>query len=383
MRQLSPGLLILLLVSPLLLFALAQKLAEPMLYTFTILWIGTLLGATLNFFQYGFSSSFRSMILERRTVGMRAIVVLLGLAILLFAPLLAIENIGNQSFNGFIRTLSLAVPIGAFIFGIGMQIGCGCTSGTLNRVGQIQALSFTTLFFMVVGGTLAAYTFSSWNTLPALEPFAFQLQFGWVWGLIVQMLLLAGLFLFLKKLETNSHQHSSKKYQPLFIVRGKNIYSHSFFLAAISLAILNASLLLISGTPWSISSIFPYWGSGLIDLLKLPLDWTFWDYSMENATRMNQGPLENTVSLTTIGVLIGAFLVSLLRPRVKVGINRNRLIGSVLGGTIMGFGAVMASGCNIGAFFSGIASGSLHGWVWLVFALLGNILGLAIRKRLI
>lgn len=302
---------------------------------------------------------------------------------MLFAPLLAIENVGEQTFTGFIRTLSLAVPIGAFVFGIGMQIGCGCTSGTLNRVGQIQALSFTTLFFMVIGGTLAAYTFASWSALPAIEPFAFQLQFGWIGGIIVQLLLLTGLFLLLKKIETNNHQQSAKKYQPLFIVRGKHIYSHSFFLAAISLAILNASLLLIAGTPWSISSIFPYWGSGLIDLFKLPLDWTFWDYSMENATRMSQGALENTVSLTTIGVLIGAFLVSLLRPRVKVGINRNRLIGSVLGGTIMGFGAVMASGCNIGAFFSGIASGSLHGWVWLVFALLGNILGLAIRKRLI
>ncbi|MBN2866276.1 MAG: YeeE/YedE family protein [Thiotrichales bacterium] len=383
MRQLSPSLFVLLLISPLLLFGVAQKFDQTLLYTATILWIGALLGATLNFFQYGFSSSFRSMILERRTVGMRAIIVLLGVAILLFAPLLAIENIGNQNFTGFIRTLSLAVPIGAFVFGIGMQIGCGCTSGTLNRVGQIQALSFTTLFFMVVGGTLAAFTFEHWSTLPAVEPFAFQLQFGWILGLIVQMLLLAGLFLFLKNLETKHHQHSSKKYQPLFIIRGKHIYSHSFFLAAISLAILNASLLLISGTPWSISSIFPYWGSGLIDLLKLPLDWTFWDYSMENATRMNQGPLENTVSLTTMGVLIGAFLVSLLRPRVKVSINRNRLIGSVLGGTVMGFGAVMASGCNIGAFFSGIASGSLHGWVWLVFALLGNILGLAIRKRLI
>ena len=383
MRQLSPSLFILLLISPLLLFALAQKLAEPMLLTLTILWIGALLGATLNFFQYGFSSSFRSLILDKRTVGMRAIVVLLGVAILLFAPLLAMERIGEQNITGFIRTLSLAVPIGAFIFGIGMQIGCGCTSGTLNRVGQIQALSFTTLFFMVVGGTLAAYTFEDWSSLPAIEPFAFQLQFGWVGGLIVQILLLAGLFLLLKNIETRHHQHSSKRYQPLFIVRGKNIYSHSFFLAAISLAFLNASLLLISGSPWSISSIFPYWGSSLIDLFSLPYDWTFWDYSMENATRMNQGPLENTVSLTTMGVLLGAFLVSLLRPRVKVSINRNRLIGSVLGGTIMGFGAVMASGCNIGAFFSGIASGSLHGWVWLVFALLGNILGLAIRKRLI
>ena len=381
MRYLTLRLFFILLLSPLALFALNTQLERPGIYTVTLLLIGVLLGATLNFFHYGFSSSFRALITEKRTVGMRAIIVLLAVAILLFAPLLAIESWGEQTFTGFIRSLSLAVPIGAFIFGIGMQIGCGCTSGTLNRVGQIQALSFTTLFFMVVGGTLAAYSYSSWGNLPALKPLAFQREFGWVLGLMIQMFLLAGLYFFLSQLEKRHHQHSATHYQPLLTRTGKKLKSHAFLLAALSLAVLNASLLLISGSPWSISSIFPYWGTGLINLLSLPIDWAFWDYSMEYATRLNQSALENTVSLTTLGVLLGAFLVSLLRPRVKVNMTQKRLIGSVLGGTIMGFGAVMASGCNIGAFFSGIASGSLHGWVWFVFALAGNFIGLMIRKR--
>lgn len=383
MRQLNLSLFVLLLLSPLLLFALSFKVDQPVLYTVTILWIGTLLGATLNFFQYGFSSSFRDLILERRTAGMRAIILLLGLAILLFAPLLALESFGAQTYSGFIRPLSLAVPIGAFIFGVGMQIGCGCTSGTLNRAGQLQALSFTTLLFMVVGGTLAAYSYVSWSTLPTLAPFAFQVKLGWLFGLIAQLSLLTGLYLLLKKLEKTRHQHSPKPYQPLFIMRGKKIYSHPFLLAVISLAVLNASLFFITGSPWSISSIFPYWGSGLIELLQLPIDWRFWSYSVENSESLSLSPFKNNVSLTTLGVILGAFLVSLLRPRVKIEFTKNRLIASVFGGLIMGFGAVMASGCNIGALFSGIASGSLHGWIWFAFALLGNILGLVIRKRLV
>jgi len=378
MPRLNPNLFLLLLVSPLLLFFAYQQLGITAIYTASLLLIGGLLGAALNYYQYGFSSSFRALIMDKRTIGMRSIILLLGVAILLFAPLLALQNWQDQSFTGFIRPLSLSVPIGAFIFGIGMQVGCGCTSGTLNRVGQLQALSFTTLLFMVVGGTLAAATFSDWSTLPAFEPFAFQRQFGWVFGLIIQLLLLAGLYAFLKTLEKRHHND----YQTLFNFKKGYAAQHPFLMASISLAFLNACLLFISGTPWSISSIFPYWGSGLIDLFRLPVDWSFWDYTMENTTRMNQGIFENTVSLTTMGVLFGAFLVSLLRPRVKVSISKNRIIGSVLGGTIMGFGAVMASGCNIGAFFSGIASGSLHGWVWFVFALMGNFIGLAFRKRL-
>ncbi|HBM27478.1 MAG TPA: hypothetical protein DDZ92_01035, partial [Halomonas sp.] len=35
--------------------------------------------------------------------------------------------------------------------------------------------------------------------------------------------------------------------------------------------------------------------------------------------------------------------------------------------------------CNIGAYFSGIASGSLHGWVWMVAAFAGNMAGVKLR----
>jgi hypothetical protein len=54
-------------------------------------------------------------------------------------------------------------------------------------------------------------------------------------------------------------------------------------------------------------------------------------------------------------------------------------LGSVLGGITMGYGARLAGGCNIGAYFSGIASFSLHGWVWGVMALLGTFGGLRLR----
>lgn len=372
-----------LLISPLLFYGAFILTQNHFLFTLSLTLIGVLLGASLNYFQFGFSSSFRALILEKRTIGMRSIIWLLAIAIALFSPFLAIQNWNDQTFNGFIRPLSLAIPIGAFIFGIGMQIGCGCTSGTLNRVGQMQALSFSTLMFMIIGGTLAAITFSEWNTLPAMEPIAFQREFGWINGLVLQFFLLAALYLILAKIEQFHHAD----YQPLI---GKNLIgktsllqSHPFLFAAIALAFLNASLLFMSGSPWSISSIFPYWGVHLIELFALPVDWPFWEYTLENATRVNQGLFENTVSLTTMGVILGALTVSLIKPRVKVTITIKGLIGSIAGGTIMGFGAVMASGCNIGAFFSGIASGSLHGWVWFVFALLGNIIGLGIRKRLI
>ncbi|MNP87181.1 putative inner membrane protein [compost metagenome] len=45
----------------------------------------------------------------------------------------------------------------------------------------------------------------------------------------------------------------------------------------------------------------------------------------------------------------------------------------------MGYGSRLAYGCNIGAYFSGIASGSVHGWLWLVAAYAGNLIGVRLR----
>ena len=55
------------------------------------------------------------------------------------------------------------------------------------------------------------------------------------------------------------------------------------------------------------------------------------------------------------------------------------LAAAILGGLLLGYGARIAYGCNIGAYFSGIASGSVHGWLWLASAYPGTIVGTRLR----
>ena len=50
-----------------------------------------------------------------------------------------------------------------------------------------------------------------------------------------------------------------------------------------------------------------------------------------------------------------------------------------IGGLLMGWGARLGFGCNIGAFVGGVASGSLHGWVWFAAALPGCMIGIKLR----
>ena len=76
-------------------------------------------------------------------------------------------------------------------------------------------------------------------------------------------------------------------------------------------------------------------------------------------------------------VFLAAGLAGRFSPERKLAIRP--ALAAVVGGLLMGYGARLAFGCNIGAYFSGIASGSLHGWLWFLAALAGTWIGLRLR----
>jgi len=57
------------------------------------------------------------------------------------------------------------------------------------------------------------------------------------------------------------------------------------------------------------------------------------------------------------------------------------IAAAIIGGLLLGYGARIAFGCNIGAYFGGISSTSLHGWLWFVAAFIGSSLGSRLRPR--
>lgn len=97
--------------------------------------IGALLGLVLYHAAFGFTAAYRRMFIVGDTAAVRAQIIMLAAATLLFAPTLA----GGQGFgidvSGAAAPLGLQVLVGAFMFGIGMQLGNGCGSGTLFTLG--------------------------------------------------------------------------------------------------------------------------------------------------------------------------------------------------------------------------------------------------------
>lgn len=88
-------------------------------------------------------------------------------------------------------------------------------------------------------------------------------------------------------------------------------------------------------------------------------------------------------TLRNAGLFVGALIAVLACARFKFIKIRSakQVIGAVTGGLLMGYGAGIAGGCNISAFFAAAASLSLSGWVFLLFLFAGTFVGIKLLSR--
>lgn len=346
--------------------------------------IGIALGVTLLQARFGFTSAFRRLISVGNVQGLQAHMLMLAIASILFAIILSTGfSFTGIAPKGYVSPVGVSVIVGAFLFGIGMQLGNGCASGTLYSVGGGQSSMLVTLIAFIAGSTLGAYHFSFWmEETPALPPISLAESTGLGYGgaLAVQL----GVFALIYWITV---QIAKKKNPPMMkalptttgwkkILRG----SWPLFAAAIVLALLNALILTVRGTPWGITSAFALWGGKT--LMAMGIDVTSWGYF---ATEANLAALKNTVladstSVLNIGIILGAFISASSQGTFKPGKIKPGIAGAaVIGGLLMGYGSRLAFGCNIGAYFGGVASFSLHGWVWMIMAMLGTFVALFLR----
>jgi len=153
---------------------------------------------------------------------------------------------------------------------------------------------------------------------------------------------------------------------------------------AAALAVLNLATLLIAGHSWTITWAFSLWGGKIlqaagVDLSSAP----FWTGDFQRAA-LAAPVFADVTSIMDIGLVLGAGLAAGLAGRFGSAwrVPLRLVVAGLAGGLLLGYGARIAYGCNIGAMFSGIASTSLHGWLWGAAALLGTPVGVRLRRLL-
>lgn len=241
---------------------------------------------------------------------------------------------------------------------------------------------FITLIFFIIGTTIGAAHLPFWTEeLPSMGEFSLATSTGLGYGgALVVSLLIFGLIAFISKVVEK--KRNSPKIAPLPSAHGwKRIFRGSWplMVAAVALAVLNALTLMTRGEPWGITSAFALWGSKVAEFIGFDVaSWGYWQG--EAATALNSSIFADSTTVLNFGVILGAFLASAAGGLFKfTKITRSNFMASVIGGLLMGYGARLAFGCNIGAYFGGIASFSLHGYIWGIVAIGGTFLALYLR----
>ena len=347
----------------------------------TLYIVGALLGLALYHAAFGFTSAWRVFIADGRGAGLRAQMLMLAVGVALFFPALSAGTLFGNPVSGLVQPAGTSVIVGAFIFGIGMQLGGGCASGTLYTVGGGSTRMIVTLIFFIVGSLIGTAHMPFWTSMPQLKPIAAYKELGLVPALLLNWAVFAAIAAITVVVEKRRHGRLVASHvQPPH----RSPWLHGpwpLVAGALALVLLNFATLALSGRPWGVTSAFALWGAKAASAIGIDTaSWAYWS-TKANASALAAPLSHDVTSVMDIGIVLGAMLAAALAGRYAPvwRLPLRSVMAAVVGGLMLGYGARLAYGCNIGAYFSGIVSGSLHGWLWLVMAFIGNIVGTRLR----
>jgi len=212
--------------------------------------IGGLLGATLYHGSFGFTGGWRRLAVEKRGRGVRAQLLMIGVAAVAMIPLLAAGSLGGQPLVGALAPVGMSVLVGAAIFGLGMQLGGGCGSGTLFTVGGGSSRMLVTLIFFIAGAVVGTAHLPWWLDLPSLPAISLGRELGVASAVLATLAALALVALVTALIERRAHGDIESEPGPgrpgwSFIVHGP----WPLVGAGLLLALLNVATLLLAVIP--------------------------------------------------------------------------------------------------------------------------------------
>jgi len=327
-----------------------------------LLLVGMGMGAALAGARFGFTTGWRQLIEQRDPRGVTGQALLLALASLAALPLMG----QFSELNAALGPPSVSLLIGAFVFGLTMQIADGCGSGTLYKAGLGVPLNMGILPLFALGSFLGSVHLDQWLALGQTEPVSLSAQFGTGGALTLTLVLLALALLGVRA----------------WVGAGKQWIDKRWIWGAMALAVLATLNLLLAGQPWGVVYGFGLWAAKVSVALGAfdPAANAFWSQA-GNAQRLTQTVLMDVTTITSIGILAGALWVSAKSPSSNKPLTAQQWAIGLVAGFVMGYSSRLAFGCNVGAMLSGISTGSLHGWIWVPLAFAGTMVGVRVRRR--
>jgi uncharacterized protein len=313
--------------------------------------------------EFSFTAAWRRFLTHGEAGGLLGGLIVIAICALAVVPVAALTS----KYGGAIAPLGPSLVIGAFVFGIGMQLANGCGSGTLYTVGGGSGRMLIALLFFVIGSVFGSLSLPAFLALGGVDPVLASDYFGAWGGLAVTLASLAAAAAIIIAVAR---------------ARGANyLPSRNYIIGGFTIGLLCIAVFVAGGHPWSVTFGYTVWGAKAATALGFDLSQAaFWQWPGPKRA-LSDSILSDTSSLTDFGMLFGAMAAAAASkpfaatawPPVK------SLLAAGIGGLLMGWGARIGFGCNIGAFVGGVASGSLHGWIWFLAALPGCLIGIRLR----
>jgi uncharacterized protein len=324
---------------------------------------GFALGAAFLKTEFSFTAAWRRFLVKGEAGGLLAALLLIAVAACVIVPVAALV----PGFGGAIAPIGPSLVVGAFVFGIGMQLGNGCGSGTLYTAGGGSGRMLITLALFIVGSVIGSLHLPAFLALGGVDPILASNYFGPWGGLAATLASIAVAAVIIAGIAR---------------ARGAGFTPRPLLIAgAAVIGLLCIGVFLAGHHPWSVTFGFTVWGAKIAALAGFDFsNAEFWQWPGPKRA-LAESILSDTSSLTDFGMILGAMAAAAAtKPFARTAWPpMGSLLAAAVGGLLMGWGARIGFGCNIGAFLGGVASGSLHGWVWFGAALGGCMLGIRLR----
>ena len=114
--------------------------------------LGFALGVAFLKAEFSFTAAWRRFLVNGEAGGLLGALLLIAVAALVIVPVAALV----PGFGGAIAPIGPSLVIGAFVFGIGMQLANGCGSGTLYTAGGGSGRMLITLALFIAGSVIGS-----------------------------------------------------------------------------------------------------------------------------------------------------------------------------------------------------------------------------------
>lgn len=325
--------------------------------------VGILFGFALQRGRFCMNSAFRDILLLKEYTLLKAVIVAIIVSMLGFHLM---ASFGIIQLNP--KPLSWGANIvGGFIFGIGMVLAGGCASGTTYRVGEGMVGSFVALlgFMMsaVITGSGALSGVKSYletttkititDPGPLVAPSSRSPTLANIigvdpWIIVIVIAIIAIGVLAWKR--GGREKTEGSLYEKIF-KRGWPWWATGIVIGIIAMIAFPASAAAGRNYPLGITG---GWSTFLSSLITGDANVLSWE------------------TFLVIGVVIGAAIAAGIAGEFKLRApGPGRLLQQFIGGLMLGIGAVIANGCNIGHILSGVPQLSIGSILSGLFIILG------------